>query len=322
MTALTPDEYAAAFMFDLTLADMGRERSRQSDARQIGVSDLGVCHEQTRRMLVGEPDSDVTPRLAAMMGTWIDAGVKEARKASNPDLITDGKVTVTLPSGLVLEGHPDEIDLEEPSCSDIKTVNYDGLAYIRKNHSSDHHRFQRHLYGLGVVQSGLVEAKDLIVRNIYVDRSGKDDHPHVEQELLSAAVIAEADDWYRDVLYAIENGEEASKDKPVSWCRRFCQFATACRGLDLPTQRFDQPDLIQAALTYHEAQATGAVAERERKAAKQILVDADVNGIAGPVRVRKSWVNPTEHRVGYYNVTTELLPAPDIPGSTEQEAVA
>lgn len=325
MTAWSPDDYAADFVFGLTLFDMARERSRQADARLIGVSDIGVCHEQTRRMLKGLPDSDSTPRMQAMMGTFADEGFKAARKAQNPDLIVDSVVSITLPSsGVQIQGHPDEIDLDEPSVTDYKTKDADGLAYIRRNHSPDHHRYQRHLYGLGAIQTGLVTAEGLIVRNIYVDRSGKDDTPHVEQEPFDMAVVAEAEEWLRDVLYAVEHDELAYKDKHVSWCRQWCQFATACRGMDLPTSRFTDPEVVQAALTFDEINDTYRDAKRVRDHAKKILNENEVNGIAGDIHIRRTWVNGAADgsRKGYWKVTADRLPESELSATDASASTA
>ena len=40
----------------------------------------------------------------------------------------------------------------------------------------------------------------------------------------------EIDSWVGDVIYAVKNNEDASRDIPAAVCERICSHFTACRG--------------------------------------------------------------------------------------------
>lgn len=82
-------------------------RTQQSRNHQIGVSDLGFCREFTRLMIIEEEFTDDPPIHKAFIGTWIGEGIETAIKSVFPDVRTGMKTTVTLPSGIILTGHPD-----------------------------------------------------------------------------------------------------------------------------------------------------------------------------------------------------------------------
>lgn len=301
---MTPEEYAQSFTFDLLLDDMGRGRSQQTDARQLGMSDLGGCREYVRRFTLNHPFTDAPKRLPAMLGTWIDSSLKDARKAANPSLIVDAEVMLTLDlpgfPGLRIMGHPDEIDPDEPSVTDYKTKDNDGLAYIRRAGTQLNHRYQRHLYYAACVESGLLPAEG-IVRNIYLDRSGKDPEPFVEQEPYDPAVVAEASDWLASVLYGVEHepNEVLTRDTPEPVCRDYCPFYTACRGFDYGGEL--EPVQVEAARIYLEADALVKKWEPVRAGAKAVLVGA--SGTLDGITVRSTEVPASDSRRGYTTVT-------------------
>ena len=53
--------------------------------------------------------------------------------------------------------------------------------WVRRNGTSDSHKYQRHLYALGAMQAGILDSGQTIwVGNLYFDRSGKEHH-HQQQ---------------------------------------------------------------------------------------------------------------------------------------------
>lgn len=280
---MTPDDFGLTFQFDLESHDATRARSLQSDAGTIGVSDLHTCREKVRRTLLGHVATDTTDKWAALVGTYVDAGVKEARAASGRNLLHDVELSVTLPNGIVLPGHADEIDPDEPSVTDYKTK--DALAGVRRTGADEQARAQRHLYYLGAVQAGIV-GENGVVRNIFLDRSGSDPHPHVEQEPFDMGVVLAAQAWYEDSIYAAEHGEDAMKDWPRTMCERFCQFFTACRGSET---------VVEERLTGHRALTlteffTAKEQRKEAEAVEQAL-RLELLGITG--RSDTHWVRST-----------------------------
>lgn len=238
-------------------------RSRQT---QLGISDVGVCREKARRLLAGIEPCDAPSLRAAEMGIAVHEFVEKALRWHG-ELITEYRTKVELPNGtLTIPGTVDIIDRDEPSVTDLKTVDdKDELAYTRARGSTDQQRFQRHLCYLAVHQEGLVPVEGL-TRNVWLPRAGDTDELVVEQEPFSLDVIAEVEEWLLHVTYAAAHGEEAPRDKPAAWCARFCQFYSDCRNTS-DSQLIDDPEFIDAAQTYdvnhnlakmHESIAAGA----------------------------------------------------------------
>ena len=277
------ETYALTFQWDLQAYDQQRPRSRQSDAGTIGVSDLHTCREKVRRTLLGTTVTDVTENWSALVGTYIDEGVKTARKAARPWLLHDVELKVTLPNGMVIPGHADEIDPQEPSVTDLKTK--DGLAAIRRLGADEKERAQRHLYYLGAVQAGIVSG-DGVVRNIFLDRSGADSHPHVEQEPFDMNIVLTAQAWLEDATYAAEHGEDAPKDWPRVMCDRYCPFVSACRGGEEITE-----EILTGYRAVQLAEFVAARNQRKEAEAVEASLRTELLGVTG--RSKTHWVRST-----------------------------
>lgn len=313
---MTPEDYAVGFKLDLETAALLSERSRHADAGGIGASSFG-CREEMRRTLMVEPPSDSPDMSKALIGTYVDEGITRDRKAANPHLIVKAEVVCTLypqltdqagrllyPDGYSFPVHPDEIDPDEPSTTNYKTK--DGLAAIRRGLAEQQYRFQRHLEYLAAFQAGLVPEKG-IARNVFIDRSGRDPHPHVEQEPFSATVIQEATEWLDDVLYAKQHREEAMKDRPRVFCKDYCKWFSVCR---LP--EIDIPEITDPAL----AELVDALGEADlRMKAEKELVDelkkgdrplAGLTGRTERFQITSKWVN-SERQTPHWRVEVEKI---------------
>lgn len=283
MTAIPPDEFAATFLFDLLSHGDLSTRTAQKDAGEIGASDLGSCRQKVAYTLRQVTPTNAPSKWAAAVGTYVDAGVKEARKAARPWLLHDVRMQVTLPNGMQFWCSADEIDPEENAYTDVKTKAE--LATIRRLTAGDQPRWQRHVCYLAAHQAGHVAAEGT-VRNIFLDRSGRDDQPHVEQEPYSLDVVLEAQAWLEDAVYAAEHGEDAMRDWSRPMCERFCEFYTRCRGSETFAEEY---------LTgYRADQLAGFVAARaQRKEAEQIedALRLELLGVTG--RSDTHWVRST-----------------------------
>lgn len=294
---IAPDEYAQAFTWDLHAADLLSERSRHADDGGIGASSFG-CREEMRRTIAKVPVTDSPGKMAALIGSYIDSGVKQARLAANPNLIIPGlNAPASLPCKLypallrgepfVLPVSPDEIDPDEPSCTDLKSKN--GLAAIRRGFVEDQARFQRHLQYLAAHQNGLVPP-DGVVRNVFIDRSGQDQEVHVEQEPFNLTVIEEATEFLNDALYAARHNEEAMKDRPRIFCKSFCAWFTDCRGSEIEVEAITDPDLAARVDAVGEARAR---AKAEQAVADALLNDG-LKGLTGRTarfQIVSKWIN-------------------------------
>jgi hypothetical protein len=266
--------------------------------QEMGVSSVGLCRAQAQYMMTGVEPTDAPPGRQALMGSAVHNVLGEAQAKYNPDLLIEQEVTITMPSGLVLRGHVDEIDGPQDEVTDYKTVTGGAeIVKLSRTGSTIQQRFQRHLYFRGAHQEGLVSARG-VTRNVWIDRSGQAPLPFVEQEPYSEDVVRAADDWLTDVAYAAEHGEEPMRDKHYGWCAQFCRYFRHCRINNQPDLLVTDPELIEAA----DLTAQGRALQKEGKAledaGKRVLEvlrpdpGGDVHAyVCGEQRVRWSWVN-------------------------------
>lgn len=157
-----------------------------------------------------------------------------------------------------------------------------GLAVVRKSGGDMQHKFQVTLYGYACVQAGLLEPEPTLAL-AYYDRSGVEQAPHIVSWEWDQSIFDAAIEWLNDVVYALTQGEEASKDKPRDWCYSFCPFATACRGGDTDVEGLIEDETIVTAIDlYKDALARETAAKRDKDTAKKELV-----GVGGRT---KDWV--------------------------------
>lgn len=305
---LSPEDYAHGFQFDLAAHDLLSDRSRHADDGGIGASSFG-CREEMRRTLAKVPATDSPDKMSALIGSYIDAGIRQARAAANPNLQFGLKLSVTLypqvagKPGFTFPVNPDELDPDEPSCTDYKTK--DGLAAIRRGFVEDQARFQRHLQYLAAHQAGLVPPEG-VVRNVFIDRSGSDQRVHVEQEPFSWAVIEEATEFLNDALYAAKHGEEAFKDRPRVFCKNFCRWFSDCRGAEIEIEEITDPDLAARVDAVGDARAAAKV----ETAVADALLNDGLRGLTGRTdrySIVSKWVNSVKQEP-HWRVELEELP--------------
>lgn len=310
----TPNGYAALVAADLDAYATLMPRSMQSG---IGVSDIGTCHSKALFKWTKVTPTDAPRGRQALHGNELHRMFVAARSAGNPKLIHEREVECTLPSGIVVIGHADEIDQDEPSVTDAKTVgDAADLTVKRREGSDEQQRFQRHLYYLGAHQAGLVPAQG-IVRNYWLDRAGQDAWGHVEQEPFDMDVVHAADDWLASIVYAAEHGEEVPRDKHHDWCKSFCEFYTHCRsGLTHDDYVVEDTELIAAARRVHEGRKIKKEGEHLEEVGRraltvlQLSAEGDVSAfVAGDWRVRWTSMNRSDKQVWRLGVDPVSVPA-------------
>lgn len=272
MSVIDPDTYAAMIAFDINAHDSLKPRALLTDEGHLGMSSLR-CREQARRVLLQIPPSDSPPKWAAIVGTAIDEQFEQALREAHPDWLFKVTVRAKLPSGFEIEGTCDWADPAEPSVTDLKSKA--GLALARKHWNLEAaYRMQRHLLYLGLIQQhGFPE--DGIVRNVVVDRSGKDGHPFVWAEPFSMDVVREAEQFLEDVAYAIRNKEEAAKDVAGAACV-YCPWFNACRGGGVEAGPITTPALAELVDLYGDADAEAKTANAVRDELREAVLG--VNG--------------------------------------------
>jgi len=292
-------DYGMAISAALTSYMDNSARSIQADEGRLGPSDIGFCRQKATLMVKGIDATDSNPKWAAAVGTAVHNYVEAAIKQMFPDWlmgsIDDITVTATLPSGAEISGHPDIVIPEKNTVLDIKTV--DGFQWVKREGTSQNHKFQRHLYAMGCIESGLFDdSQPVYVGNVYFDRSGKQPEPLVLIEEMDPMLTDEIDAWVTDVIYAVQHKEDASRDIPAAVCERICSHFTACRGaLEIGEggEPITDPELVSAVDMYTEARAMEKTAKQMKDEASTRL--AGVNGSTGQWQVR--WVDVQPSRV-------------------------
>lgn len=211
----------------------GSARTKQSRAGILGPSDIGFCRQKAVLVTRETKPTDTVPTWAASVGTAIHNYVEAAIHEAHPEWLFGSidhvKIHAELPSGVVLQGTPDIVAVPLNAVLDIKTVN--GYEWTKRKGPSQAHKYQRHLYALGLMQAEILDpTQDVYVGNVYLDRSGADPNPMVFIEQFDPDLTKEIDTWVGDVIYAVQNGEDSARDIPAAVCDRICEFFTVCRG--------------------------------------------------------------------------------------------
>jgi PD-(D/E)XK nuclease superfamily len=274
------------------------ERSLYAAEKKIGVSDIGGCHEYVRRLIANEDFSDPrTDYLAAFVGTAMGKELAAAYIQRFPDARAEVPVTVSLVAhglSISLPGHADIV--HDNTVTDFKSK--DSVRVVAKESEKDdgllHNKFQLTLYAAALIQSGDLD-EDCTLALAYYDRSGVEQEPFVVEWTYNPAILEAAQEWLGDVVYALVHGEEASKDKPRTFCESYCAYFTACRGSDTDVEGLiEDTEILTAIELYVEASAR----EKEAKADKAAAAAA-LKGIAG---------NTTTHTLRWINVGESVIP--------------
>lgn len=219
--AITPEQVALVVRDALYDAAHKSERSLQSADFRLGVSDIGLCHEKARRMILQIPfDEEEEHYLASFVGTAIGDHA-EAALAKAEGWMTQQELSITLPSidgkpARTILGHSDAIVPDWNMLLDFKAPG--NIDIVARAGVKQGYRFQRHMYALGAIQAGLLQEEGLMVGNVFIDRTAEREMPYVDLEPFSRDVVREAAEWLEDVIYAVLNQEEARKDPPVEFC--------------------------------------------------------------------------------------------------------
>jgi hypothetical protein len=276
------------------------DRSMQSAAGIIGPSDLGFCRQKAALMTKGVEQTDSTSIAAAQVGTAVHTYVGEALRAFFPTWIVDSqRVTATFPSGAEVSGTPDIIAPDWNAVIDVKTV--DGFEWVRREGTSQNHRFQRHAYALGAIQEGLLDpSKTVYVGNLYIDRSGKEPEPYFVIEEFDYTLSDEIDSWISDVQYAVMNREDASRDIPAPICERICSYYTVCRG-NLPVEDggevIDDAERLAALAMYVENRDIEKQAAKAKREAQSVLLGTNGVGYVDGKAFQIRWTHINESEV-------------------------
>ncbi len=311
------DELAAA----LAQWDDSRERSKQSEARILGMSSLGGCREYLRATIAGDPKGKPTKlKLPAIMGT---AGGDVIEEAARKFLgaTTQATITVTLPNGMKVTGHTDIIRSRK-AIVDLKSK--DGIREVAADGPSFENLVQIAGYQIGGIQQGLLD-EDAVGVLVYYDRAGNDKTFYAHTITLEQAegYLQAAVERLDDVAKALTTGVTPARhlqDKPESWCfHTQCEFYNQCWDGYLPLDQRLDPGQEEAVNRYERGRDLDKLSkEMQRTAKAELYPDYDhrVEGVGrtvdpdGQVPVIK-WVARTgKDGQVFDSIDVRRIPAP------------
>ena len=286
------DKIQSLVMGALAQQESATPRTQQSREGILGPSDIGFCRQKAALVSKQTQPTDNPPKWSAAVGTALHTYIEAALQNNLGWLvgsIDKIRTTATLPSGAQISGHPDIVVIESNAVLDIKTVN--GFEWTRRNGPSQSHKYQRHLYAMGLIQSGILDGNyPVMVGNIYFDRSGKEPEPLVFVEEMDNTLTAEIDQWVEDVIYAVRNNQDASRDVAAAVCEQICEFFTVCRGslqVNEGQEVIEDDYLLSAISMYVDGRDKENQGKQMKKEASEKL--SNVNGITQTHQIR--WVH-------------------------------
>ena len=290
-------------------------RSMQAREFRVGVSDLGFCSERVRRMIDQQVPDD-TDALAAFIGTALGDHLEKVAAELWPEAIVQSEVTLHLEGEegrtYTLTGHPDCILPEQGILIDFKSTY--GFAVVEKNGPTDSYQYQRHGYAKAAHDAGMfgdLPLEEVRVANVWIDRAAIEKRLHVDMEPYDQRWVDQAGHWLDNVVYAVMQGEEASKEPPREMCAVACGFYATCRAFDTDVSGLISDKVVLTAIDlYREGLDLEKQGRKLKDQAKQHLVG--IEGSTGDYLVRWTHVNetvvPETVRRGYDKLEVRKMP--------------
>ena len=219
--------------------DYDRARSQQKEA---GWSDMSGCRAYLGFIYRGEWATDDTDKWRAISGTshhtWMTDVRRAACAAEGVDAAFEGDPEISVAYRGV-PGHADEINYTDGVVTDWKFPALKSARFWSDPQVLDEKFVQPHGYGAAVIGTPRwIEAakragrdpRQVTVQLLVAPVDGTFDDWTLFTRALDVAVADAAVDRYEYVREASDRGDELPKDKELYWCRRWCEFSTACRG--------------------------------------------------------------------------------------------
>ena len=201
----------------LTAYDNSRDRSTQVE---IGPSQIGGCRRQVYHQLIGTPETNPnTEALAAILGTFIHAGIAEAIKREDP--FGDNFLIEQEFVAGDLKGHVDLYIKDQKTIVDWKTTKLKSLRYF----PSAQQRMQVQIYGW------LLSANGYDVENVAlvaVPRDGEMAQIKTHVELYDPEMAKQGLAWLADVKeMALSSKSPPAPEKDAIFCVNYCSYYDA-----------------------------------------------------------------------------------------------
>lgn len=211
----------------LVAQDKTRDRSKQTS---LGPSSLGSCQRQVWYHLNSQPvtNSD-TEALAAILGTFIHAGVAESIKREDPfgdNFLIEQKFYSNDPDCGIESGNVDLFIKDLGLVVDWKTTKKKSLRYF----PSLQQIWQVQTYGWLLEQNGH-KVNNVSLVAIPRDGNMSDIRVHVEQ--YDPFIVKDALGWLKKIK---ESDVAPEAEKPAPFCASYCKFydptgEIGCRGM-------------------------------------------------------------------------------------------
>jgi hypothetical protein len=192
--------------------DHQRPRSQQKD---IGPSAVGSCRRSVYMSLTNAPVVNEVDSLAAIMGTFIHAGIAEAIKREDPfndNFLIEQEFAID-----GLRGHVDLYIKDRKQVVDWKTTKVKSLRYF----PSDQQKMQVQIYGYLLEQNGYPVDK---VSLVAIARDGTSNDIREYTEPYDAMKALEGLEWIKNMQNAVTNQEVPEPEREVFFCRSWCGF--------------------------------------------------------------------------------------------------
>lgn len=236
--------------------DASRPRSMQT---AVGWSEVGGCRSAIGFRLDGAFATDEPDTWAAQRGTAIHEYAEPILAKLFPGY--------RLELDTEYRGIPGHADLVGPAdVVDLKTSTLASSKLWASDHSLLHpKRVQVHGYAAGLVNAGELPP-DCTVRLLVIPVDGTFADWWAYEEPFDRSLADEGADQLEQVRETLAAGESLSKDKPVFWCEKFCQFYSLCRDPSEAGQAAEitDPELAAAVAAYGEAHIRYSAAEKEK----------------------------------------------------------
>lgn len=290
---MNADDLKADIVASLTVASMLRSAERPEG---LTASAVGGCPAQAGFILRGDEPTDSGDPWMALLGTWIGDGIESDRASVNPDLSHQQRVSVDV-AGITISGQYDEMG--EDYIADWKTRTKDECRWHARYGADPQHEKQ-----VGILATAAGKSQGFVV---YAPRSGTlEDLVVCEVDVERA--FAEARLWVRTVVENLNDRDNLPREKPSSWCERFCAYFSTCRGDFLaPDEEIVDDQLRAAVVVAWQTKQEKSRAEKDHAAAMAMLEHVD-SGRVGGIRVVSNVVEPTEKRAGYTRREIKKVP--------------